>query len=212
MAINIKSRREFDLSASNPSGSGSGSVLIRGGTVIIGGRWLNFPDLRIDIKEKVLSYLAANSLRRLFSHINGITYLLIVLDMGGKVGVIPSVSVLKKSYGEIKKFPDLSEKLPLALIRLEQDGSGDLTSFKSIKSSDIELYSGYGNFTIRGPGGKPGDSGEPGLRGETGMPGPDGAQGATGPRGSTGLEGYSVQGITGVDGVEGESIPAVLLN
>ena len=169
-----------------------------------------FPDLKIDVQATVQAYASETS-RSIFNNYNDFLYVLLVLNSTGQVEVIPSVSYNKNSFGDVKVFPDLSGKLPLVLVRLTQDGSSDLKAFKPIQSADIELYQGYGNFTLKGPKGEDGYKGITGLRGITGLSGLVGNMGVTGQQGATGALGVVIQGVTGIIGLDGVSIPAFVV-
>ena len=78
--------------------------------------------------------------------------------------------------------------------------------------NDIEVYEGYGNYTLRGNRGSEGYKGITGKYGETGLFGSLGYQGLTGLIGCTGMVSSEVQGVTGLKGAEGSVIPAFLLD
>ena len=185
-------------------------VLVKGGSTVLDGSWIKIPNLRIDVKKVVLDYINENS-RRVFNHYNDILYVLIVVDQTSRVEVIPSISFNKKTYGEIKSFPDLSGKIPLMLVTLRQDGSQDLKAIKDIRSEDISVYQGYGNFTLRGPEGYMGATGTQGSEGVQGLTGIQGSSGLRGLMGYTGIKGESLQGITGSIGKTGDTIPTILI-
>jgi len=186
------------------------SLLIKGGSTIVNGFWVKVPNIRIDVKKIVSDFLGKSS-RRIFNHFNDILYVLIAVDKNSKLEVIPSISFNKKSFGEIKTFPDLSGKVPLVLVRLRQDGSEDLKAIKEIRKEDIEEYKGYGNLTLMGPDGEPGDTGIRGIPGITGIQGPTGVQGQKGYDGVQGITGMSAQGATGPIGDHGLPIPTLLI-
>jgi len=167
--------------------------------------------MRINVQTLIDNYVGSTS-RRLFNDFNGILYVLVVLDKNGRIEVVPSLSYNKKTFGDIKVFPDISEKIPLILIRLQQDGSSDLKSFIPIKKGDIEVYRGYGNFTLYGSQGVTGQIGLTGLQGVTGFQGDIGDQGQTGVQGYTGPSGINVTGVTGPEGPDGETLSAFILD
>jgi hypothetical protein len=210
MSLTTKQKKDFTLKIKDPREHGENIVFIKGGSTVLGDRWVFFPDLRIDVQATVQAYASETS-RRIFNNYNDFLYVLLVLNSTGQVEVIPSVSYNKNSFGDVKVFPDLSGKLPLVLVRLTQDGSSDLKAFKPIQSADIELYQGYGNFTLKGPKGEDGYKGITGLRGITGLSGLVGNMGVTGQQGATGALGVVIQGVTGIIGLDGVSIPAFVV-
>jgi hypothetical protein len=211
MSLTTKQKKDFTLKIKDPREHGENIVFIKGGSTVLGDRWVFFPDLRIDVQATVQAYASETS-RRIFNNYNDFLYVLLVLNSTGQVEVIPSVSYNKNSFGDVKVFPDLSGKLPLVLVRLTQDGSSDLKAFKPIQSADIELYQGYGNFTLKGPKGEDGYKGITGLRGITGLSGLVGNMGVTGQQGATGALGVVIQGVTGIIGLDGVSIPAFVVD
>jgi PKD repeat protein len=186
------------------------TVIIKGGTTIVDGSWVKIPNLRVDVKKVVLDFVE-NSSRRVFNNFNGILYVIIVVDKESNLEVIPSVSFNKRSFGEIKTFPNLSGKIPLMLVRLRQDGSQDLKAIKEIRKEDIEVYKGYGNYTPRGPQGEIGATGIMGSQGPVGIQGYTGYQGIQGIQGYQGITGASLKGITGSQGDVGFSVPTILI-
>jgi len=211
MSLTTKQKKDFTLKIKDPREHGENIVFIKGGSTVLGDRWVFFPDLKIDVQATVQAYASETS-RRIFNNYNDFLYVLLVLNSTGQVEVIPSVSYNKNSFGDVKVFPDLSGKLPLVLVRLTQDGSSDLKAFKPIQSADIELYQGYGNFTLKGPKGEDGYKGITGLRGITGLSGLVGNMGVTGQQGATGALGVVIQGVTGIIGLDGVSIPAFVVD
>jgi hypothetical protein len=211
MALTTKQKKDFTLKIKDPNQHGENIVFINGGSVIVDNRWVFFPDLRIDVQATIQTYVDTTS-RRIFNNFNDLLYILLVLNKTGQIEVIPSVSYNKNAFGDVKIFPDLSGKLPLMLVRLTQDGSPDLKAFIPIKSADIEVYQGYGNFTSKGLKGEEGYKGITGLIGATGVEGFFGVVGITGQQGFTGAVGNLVQGITGPNGPDGVRIPAFVID
>lgn len=208
--MGLISKNNKDFNSTLKRNTGDFLLFIKGGSVIIGNKWLVIKDQQVDIVQVISNYVRDRS-RRIFNNFNDILYLLIVLNKEKQIEVIPSISYNKRSYGEIKVFENLSEKLPLVLIKLQQDGSRDLSSYKPITLNDIEIYQGYGNFTLSGPmgeTGKQGYTGEIGIDGEIGI---TGSIGETGIQGCTGILGDVVQGETGLKGPQGVMIPAFLI-
>lgn len=205
-----KNQKDFSASMKNPLEHGDNTIFIKGGSVIIEDRWVVLSNMRIDVAQLITKYIQETS-RRVFNNFNDVLYLLIVLNKTKQIELLPSASFNKKSFGEIKIFDNISGKLPLVLVKLQQDGSSDLKSFKPITMNDIEVYNGYGNYTIRGEKGDDGYKGITGVYGETGFFGITGYQGPTGISGETGLSSASIQGATGLRGADGVSIPAFLL-
>jgi hypothetical protein len=202
MALTPKSKKDFNLKIKDSREHGENIVFIKGGSVILDDQWVFFPDLRIDLAQTITSYVNSTS-RRIFNNLNDTLYVLIVFNKIAQIEVIPSVSYNKKSFGEVKVFPDLSGKLPLILVRLIQDGSSNLKAYKTIQKEDIEVYKGYGNYTTRGAQGDPGEKGITGLQSFTGLQGLDGHIGLTGIQGDTGVSGNVLQGVTGIPGLLG---------
>jgi len=182
MALVTRNNRDFSLQTRNPLEHGDNVVFIKGGSVVVEDTWVHLSDLRIDLKDLIDTYVRDNS-RRLFNSVDGVLYVLVTLDATGKVDLIPSVAFNRKSFGDLKIFPDLSGKLPLIMVKLQQDGSSDLSAFKNIEEDDIEIYDGHGNFTVRGAQGDEGYKGITGTYGVTGVYGLTGYQGVTGPVG-----------------------------
>ena len=211
MAFISKNQKDFSASIKDTREHGENIVFIQGGSVVIDNRWVVFSNLRIDVSQLVLQYVQETS-RRIFNNFNDILYVLIVLNKYKKLEVLPSISYNKKSFGDVKIFENLSGKVPLILVKLQQDGSSDLKSFKPITKNDIEVYKGYGNYTPRGDKGEEGYKGITGIYGETGVYGITGIQGLTGSMGETGLSSMSLMGVTGMPGAEGSPIPAFLLD
>lgn len=211
MAFVQKKKQDFTLKIKNTLEHGENVVFIKGGSVIVDDRWVHYKDLRIDVQQVINSYVSATT-RRLFNHYDDILYVLIGQDKSGSLKVFPSVSFNTTSFGDVRVFPDLSGLVPLMVVKLTQDGTNDLKSFIPIKRDDIELYQGYGNFTLRGPKGEEGYKGITGIQGVTGIDGLEGYMGFTGDIGETGIPGFSVQGVTGPDGPEGQKIDAFILD
>ena len=211
MSFISKNKKDFSISLKNNLEHGNNIVFIKGGATVINGVWVNFKDLRIDVAQIIHKYVE-NTSRRLFNHFNDIIYILIVMDRYSQIEVLHSISYNKKSFGNVKIFPDLSLKLPLMVVKLTQDGSSDLKAFKVIKKEDIEIYKGYGNLTLMGDKGATGYQGVTGAHGITGVLGFDGATGITGIQGETGSLGLTVRGVTGMRGMDGASFPALLLD
>ena len=205
MALIPKIKKDFSAQVKDPAIYGNNVVFIKGGATLVDEIWVILNDIKVDVQKVISDYVGANS-RRLFNNFNDTTYVLIALDSGGAVEVIPNVSFNTKSYGSIKVFPDLSGKIPLIMVKLQQDGSSDLTAFVPITENDIEVYQGYGNFTLKGPQGPTGYAGITGAYSPTGLQGLTGPIGETGCIGLTGIDGAIAQGITGVVGLEGYAL------
>jgi len=206
-----KNQKDFSASLKDIREHGENIVFIKGGAVIVDSKWVIFKDLKIDVAQLVQKYVLSTS-RRIFNNYNDVLFVLIVLNSSKIIEVLPSITYNKKSYGDVKIFDNLSGKVPLILVKLQQDGSSDLKAFKVLTRNDIEVYKGYGNYTLRGDKGEEGYKGITGLYGETGIVGVTGYQGITGNVGYTGLESLKIQGITGMQGAPADSIPALLLD
>lgn len=210
--MGLKTRRNeaFGALLKNPVVQGDNIVFFKGGSTIIQDRWIQFDDLRINVGNIIDSWVSTRA-TRLFNHKNGILYVLITLDQNQTLTVVPSSSFNQTSTGRVSTFEDLSNKLPLILVKLEHDGTTDLSSYKPITTNMLEVYRGYGNITLRGPAGFTGPVGETGLQGiqgETGLIGIQGYPGVSGVQGITGAQ--SAQGITGVEGFQQDQIPRIV--
>ncbi len=212
MALTPKKKDDFTLRSKDVREHGQNVVFIKGGSTVIGAKWVFFPDIRIDVKAAILGYVQSSGSRRIFNNVNDYLYVLFALASNGAIEVIPSVSFNKKTYGDIKVFPNISEKLPLILVKLSQDGSIDLSAMLPVVDSDIEIYQGYGNFTLKGPQGETGIIGVTGVNSYTGIHGITGCEGLTGSKGFTGIDGYTVKGETGLKGRDATPIPALILD
>lgn len=202
MGLKKRNTNGFNARYTVTANEEQGILSFKGGFVCIEDKWLYFNDIRINIKECVNSYLKTSS-RRIFNNYGDKLYVLIVFDKSGKVEVLPSIAYNNNSFGSIKVFQDLSGKIPLAIVLLKHDGSAGLTGIADIYKNDIEIYRGYGNYTLRGPVGAEGLKGFTGYQGYTGQAGLQGYSGPTGIMGYTGMTGTSVRGITGAQGSDG---------
>jgi len=211
MALKSKNQNDFSASLKDTREHGENIVFIKGGSVIVENKWIVLNNLRINVQQLVSQYVLGTS-RRLFNNYNDVLYVLIALNPSKQLEVLPSITYNKKSFGDVKIFEDLSGKVPLVLVKLQQDGSTDLKSFKVITKNDIEVYKGYGNYTLRGDKGEEGYKDITGMYGETGIQGITGLQGITGIMGYTGMISSVVKGTTGMNGAEGQSVPAFLLD
>jgi len=211
MAFISKNQSDFSASLKDNREHGENIVFIKGGSVIVDGMWVAFNNLRIDVAQLILQYVLGTS-RRIFNNYNDVLYVLIVLNNTKQLEVLPSISFNKKSFGDVKIFDKISGKVPLMLVKLQQDGSSNLKAFKVITKNDIEVYEGYGNYTCHGEKGPEGYKGITGMIGATGFYGVTGYQGVTGSVGCTGPVSSNIQGITGLHGAEGVRLPAFLLD
>jgi hypothetical protein len=211
MAFISKNKKDFSASLKDTREHGENIVFIKGGSVIVDNKWIVISSLRIDVAQLVIQYVQGTS-RRIFNNYNDILYVLIVLNKTKQLEVLPSITYNKKSFGDVKIFDNISGKVPLILVKLQQDGSSDLKAFKALIKNDVEVYNGYGNYTLQGNKGEEGYKGITGIYGETGMAGTPGYQGITGSAGCTGLESLSIQGPTGMQGAEADPLPAFLLD
>jgi len=196
MGLKTRKNEPFAAVTKNSAVQGDNIVFIKGGSTVIGDRWVQFDDLRVDVGALVDTWVSTRA-TRVFNKKNGILNVLITLNQNQNFDVVPSISLNQTGNGRVTSFENLSGKLPLLLVGLEQDGTNDLSSYKPITSRMIEVYKGYANFTLRG------DSGLTGPVGDTGMVGVEGYGGPTGLVGDKGLEGHP--GITGPDGLRGET-------
>jgi len=210
MGITSKNNNDFQAKIKDINVHGENIVFVNGGSVAIEDKWVYLTDLRLDVQETIKKFVENNS-RRLFNSFNSDTYVLIVRTKTGNVEVLPTLSFNKRSFGDVKSFPDLSGKLPLMLVRLRHDGSAGLTGISTIKSDDIEIYKGYGNFTLRGSQGATGSQGLQGFGGVTGISGIQGPQGETGYKGETGVAGEVLKGATGIAGEDGLPFPSTIV-
>jgi hypothetical protein len=211
MALISKNQKDFSADLKDTNEHGENLVFIKGGSVIVDNKWVVISSFQVDVAQMIIQYVQGTS-RRIFNNYNDILYVLIVLNKIKQLEILPSITYNKKSFGDVKIFDNLSGKVPLILVKLQQDGSSDLKAFKAITKNDIEVYNGYGNFTLQGNKGEEGYKGITGIYGETGMAGITGYQGITGGAGCTGLVSLSIQGITGMQGAEADPLPAFLLD
>ena len=207
--MGLKTRRNepFSTVTKDAAVEGDDVVFIKGGSTAINGKWIQFDDLRVDVSDLVDAWISTRA-TRIFNKKNGILYILIALTEDQALEVVPSISLNQTVTGNITTFESLSNKLPLLLVKLEQDGSNDMSSYKAIGPGSIEVYKGYGNFTTRGASGLTGPVGDTGIQGQDGMQGmsgSDGDIGLTGDIGPTGPQGP--MGDTGSDGIDGEEVP-----
>lgn len=208
MALRTRKVSDFSTLNKNINVHGENTVYIKGGSVAIGDTWVQFKGTKLNIQNFIEKYITSSP--RLFNKRNGILYALIAINKNAQLEVVPSISYNKTSSGDVKVFPSLSEKLPIMVVKLTQDGSYGLTGINRIKESDIEQYLGYGNFTVKGPEGPSGLQGNTGLQGLTGSFGLTGYLGPQGFIGATGLPGESVAGPQGPRGNEGVSVPTFI--
>jgi hypothetical protein len=190
MGLTTRKNEPFSTVSKNSTVQGDNIVFIKGGSTIIEGNWLQFNDLRIDVKALIDAFIKSRA-RRVFNVKNGIFYVLITLNKDNKLEVVPSLSLNQTVTGNVKSFESLSNKLPLILVKLEQDGSDDLSSIKPIIGSSYEMFKGYGNFTLYGNQGETGPQGDTGLIGLIGLPGITGLIGIQGLKGYIGLQGFT---------------------
>lgn len=205
MGLRTRKVEDFTTITKDTTVYGDNIVFIRGGSVAINDIWVHFSDITLDIKKAIEDYTKSSP--RLFNARNSIIYILICMTEEGSVVLVPSISFLQTTSGDIRSFPDLSGKLPLLMVKLVQDGSFGLTGYNPITRDDMQLYEGYGNFTLKGDLGDTGAKGDTGILGITGDIGLTGHRGITGNTGVTGIDGVSVKGLTGPVGNDGEHIP-----
>lgn len=206
MGLTTRKNQPFATTLKNQAVEGENIVFIKGGATIIEDRWVQFDDLRINVTVLINKWINDRA-RRVFNQRNGFLYFLITLNQNQVLEVVPSISLNQAVTGRVTSFESLSGKLPLVLVRLEQDGSNDLSSYRPINRSMIEVYKGYGNFTLRGPTGftgPVGDTGSIGLEGFQGLTGITGEKGLSGNRGVTGPQ--SPIGDTGPEGIVGSTL------
>lgn len=207
MPLKFKNKKDFGLKLRDDNLRAQNTTLARGGSVVVGERWVQFGDLRFDAQQLVSDYMSSAS-RRIFNFRGDIMYVLVCVDGYGALRVVPSIAMNKKNFGDVKIFPDLSGLLPLMLVKLRHDGSENLSAMLAITPQDIEIYKGHGNFTSRGLRGATGAQGATGWQGITGWSGCEAYGGPTGAIGYTGIAGLWLRGETGVRGIPGESVPA----
>jgi hypothetical protein len=211
MGLVTRKNQPFTTISKNSFIEGDSVVFIKGGSTIIEDMWVQFNDTRVDIKSLISTFINDRA-GRVFNAINGILYVLITLNKKGLLEVVPSIAYNQVSPGNAKVFESLSNKLPLFMIKLEQDGSTDLSNYKPFTSSSYELYSGYGNFTLSGEQGATGPKGDTGLKGLDGFPGITGLGGYPGDTGDIGNQGCTgALGVAGTQGFQGVSIPRYVI-
>lgn len=191
----------FTSSVANPDVHGPNILYLRRGSTCIGTKWIHFPDQTVNIDQLVKTYISNN--RNLFTQINDIKYILVVLNVTGTVGILQSTDLQVNENAEIKVFEDLSNVAPLVLVKLTQDGTTGLTGINQLTQNDLEVYNGYGNFTIRGAQGPLGAFGTTGFKGVTGQRGIIGFPGIVGISGDTGTVGSTGLNIVGATGHRG---------
>ncbi len=212
MSLTTNINQPFSAVSKNSTIQGDNIVFFKGGSTIIGSKWIQFNDIRVDLGNLIDTYISNNT-TRLFNTVGGIFYVLITINENSKLEVVPSIAINQTVTGSVKIFSSLSGRLPLILVTLTQDGSNDLNSYLPITSDSYEVYQGYGNFTLRGDQGQTGPQGDTGLIGITGFNGITGLIGYTGSQGYTGFLGLTgPQGLTGVQGLAGVSIPRFTVN
>lgn len=206
MGLNTRRNESFSATTKNPQIEGDDVVFIKGGSTVIGERWIQFDDLRIDVGDLIDNWIGTRA-RRIFNKKNGVLNVLIALTKNQDIEVIPSISLNQTSSGSVSAFESISNRLPLVLVKLTQDGTNDLSSYVSLTKEDFVVYKGYGNFTLQGEQGYTGPQGDTGLRGILGDNGDRGDRGEKGIDGHAGIKGYDAPpGATGVAGVVGESL------
>lgn len=210
MGLISKNNKDFSTSLKKDINSENNVIYVKGGSVIIDDRWLVIKEFQLDV-DKIIADFVKKTSRRIFNNFNDVLYVIITLNKEKQIEVIPSISYNKGSFGEVRVFDNLSNKLPLVIVKLYQDGSTDLKAYKPISNNDIEVYLGYGNFTLCGKKGETGYQGYTGLEGIVGEMGVTGFQGITGYQGCTGLPSCEIQGETGLRGAQGVMIPAFLV-
>ncbi len=196
----------FNSSVASSEVHGSNILYLRKGSTCIDNRWVHFKDQTIYINDLIDRFI---SNKKVFRTLGGIKYVLIALTKNGTVVLRESIDEQVSEAAEIKVFENLSDVVPLALVKLTHDGKSGLTGsygMKDLTEKDLEVYKGYGNFTTKGEPGIVGAKGPTGYPGAQGIQGEPGYPGLVGPRGSTGLAGptgINIPGITGPRGVPG---------
>lgn len=196
----------FNSSVASVGIHGSNILYLRKGSTCIDNRWVHFKDQVISINSLIERFI---SNKKVFRTLGDIKYVLIALTKNGTVVLRESIEEQVSEGAEIKVFENLSDVVPLVLIKLTHDGVSGLTGafgMKDLTEKDLEVYKGYGNFTIKGEPGVVGAQGPTGNGGGPGLQGVQGFPGLVGPRGSTGLvgsTGINTPGITGPRGAPG---------
>jgi hypothetical protein len=202
--LSTRRTSEFNVGLSSQKNNKENILILRRGSTIVEDRWIHFSDREIDLNLEVSKFLGSRL--NFFRKIGDIKYVLLALSKEGVLTLIPSIGEDINEDAEIRVFENLSRVVPLVLLRLTQDGSGNLSSFKSLSESDLELYTGFGNFTTKGengPLGVSGPTGHNGVVGLTGLQGEPGFIGIRGPLGVGGERGVDIRGITGIRGNPG---------
>jgi hypothetical protein len=210
MGLTLKKQQNFGTNSKDTNVHGENIYFTTGGTTVVNWKWITYPNRKIDLKQVITDYLKSVS-RRVFNQKNGILYVLVGFDENKNIVVLPSISYNKTTTGDIKSFENLGGVLPLALVKLQQDGSDGLTGILDIRPEDLEVYTGWGNFTIAGSQGHTGPKGGVGYNG---IPGDIGDIGTVGPQGSLGykgITGIAVAGDAGYQGPSGYTVPAYMV-
>ena len=185
---------------------GENLLHLRKGSTCIDDTWVHFRDQIIDINSLIEKFVSD---KKVFHKLGDLKYILVALNKSGSVTLFESIEDQATEDVEIKVFEDLSNVIPLVLVKLTHDGISGLTGIVglvNLTEKDLEVYKGYGNFTIKGDPGIPGTQGPTGYQGHTGVQGVQGIPGLVGVRGRPGLmgvTGVSTLGITGPRGNPG---------
>lgn len=206
MSLKTFRASSFNSNIANENIHGANVLYLRKGSTCIDNRWVHFKDQIIYVNVLIEDFLAN---KKVFRTLGDIKYVLIALTKNGTITLRESIEEQVSEEAEIKVFENLSDVVPLVLVKLTHDGTSGLTGafgMKNLTEKDLEVYKGYGNFTTKGEPGVVGVQGPTGLRGAQGIKGVQGFPGLVGPRGGTGLSGvtgFNTLGITGPRGAPG---------
>jgi Collagen triple helix repeat (20 copies) len=196
----------FSSSVASVDIHGANILYLRKGSTCIDNRWVHFKDQIINVNILIEKFI---SNKKVFRIKGDVKYVLIAMTKSGTIVLRESIEEQVSEEAEIKVFENLSDVIPLVLVKLTHDGTSGLTGaygMKNLTENDLEVYKGYGNFTTKGEPGLLGLQGPTGNHGSKGVQGIQGFPGLIGPRGGTGLigaTGINTPGITGPRGAPG---------
>lgn len=186
----------------------SDAVSVNAGSLVYDNTWISYNPFLFKVNDYIKSIVRAPRSRFFFDR-NHAVFLIVGVDINTGVRVIEGKHVRYTALGAVPP-PTSYDLIPLFGLVLVQDGSIDLVyGYNPLESSNIVLFSGYGNILNKDLVGLSGANsavyGETGLRGFSGVVGTTGFQGTTGLRGYTGPISIGPQGYTGIQGITGIS-------
>lgn len=196
----------FSSSVASADTHGANILYLRKGSTCIDTKWVHFKDQIVDVNNLIENFTLN---KKVFRTLGDVKYILIAMTKYGTITLRESIEEQVSEEAEIKVFENLSDVIPLVLVKLTHDGTSGLTGaygMKNLTEKDLEVYKGYGNFTTKGEPGIVGAQGPTGSQGSRGIQGEQGFPGLVGPRGGTGVAGATgidTPGITGPRGAPG---------